>query len=311
MTADQVTNPLSNLTHWSCIVIATLLLAGCSRSEKPEAVWLDTGVGPGKVVYPRGITYDAKSDTFYVVDRMAVVQRLDHDGNSLAEWPMPENKIGKPVGLSAGPDGNLYVPDTHYQRIIVYDPSGKEVRRWGHAGKGPGEFIYPSDIAFDDKGRVFVSEFGDNDRVQVFDMAGKYLYEFGHFGDGDGQFRRPQSMVIVGGTMYITDACNHRIVVFKTDGTFVRNMGHVGGGLGEFRFPYGLDIDAKGRLIVCEFGNNRVQMIDRETGKGLATWGRGGREAGEMAYPWGVAVDKRGRVVAVDAGNNRLQVFEF
>jgi DNA-binding beta-propeller fold protein YncE len=63
--------------------------------------------------------------------------------------------------------------------------------------------------------------------------------------------------------------------------------------------------------VVCEFGNNRVQLIDKETGKGLATWGSGGRELGQLAYPWGVAVDKKDHVVTVDAGNNRLQVFEF
>jgi DNA-binding beta-propeller fold protein YncE len=289
----------------------TLFLTGCGRADQPEAVWCDTGVGPGKVVYPRGITYDPHSDSFYIVDRTARVQRLDHDGQPMEEWSLPDHLIGKPVGLSVGPDGNVYVPDTHYQRVIVYDPAGKEVRRWGSGGKGPGQFIFPTDIAFDDQQNVYVSEYGDHDRIQVFDMHGKYLREFGSFGTGDGQFRRPQSMVITGQTMYVTDACNHRIIEFKTDGTFVKNIGHVGGGLGEFRFPYGLDIDAKGRLIVCEFGNNRVQLIDPKTGQGLATWGRAGRDTGEMAYPWGVVVDKRGRVVAVDAGNNRLQVFEF
>ena len=101
-------------------MLAAVLLAGCGRAEQPEAIWLDTGVGPGKVVYPRGLTYDPKSDTFYVVDRVAEIQRLDHDGKSLAEWSMPDNVIGKPVGLSVGPDGNLYVPDTHYQRVLVF-----------------------------------------------------------------------------------------------------------------------------------------------------------------------------------------------
>jgi DNA-binding beta-propeller fold protein YncE len=111
--------------------------------------------------------------------------------------------------------------------------------------------------------------------------------------------------------VYVTDACNHRIVVFKTDGTFVRNMGHLGSGPGEFRFPYGLDQDREGNLIVCEFGNNRVQKIDKQTGKGIATWGAAGREPGQLAYPWGVIVDRKDRVIVVDSGNNRLQVFEF
>ena len=293
-------------------VFAFLLLciSGCGRSKEPDAVWLETGTGPGYTVYPRAITYDTNSDTFYLVDRTAHVQRLDHDGKSIANWYMPEQKTGKPVGLSVGPDGNVYVPDTHYQRILVYDPTGKEIRRWGSAGMGPGQFVYPTDIAFSD-GKIFVSEYGDNDRIQVFDGEGKFLYQFGKFGDGPGEFRRPQSMVITGDTVYITDSCNHRIVVFKTDGTYVRTFGHVGTGPGEFRFPYGLDMDPKGRLVVTEFGNCRVQLIDPATGNSLGIWGSAGRELGEMAYPWAATVDKRGRVVAVDAGNNRLQVFKF
>jgi DNA-binding beta-propeller fold protein YncE len=194
---------------------------------------------------------------------------------------------------------------------MVYSPTGELKRQWGSRGTGNGQFIYPTDIAFDAKGHVFVAEYGDNDRIQVFDAAGNYLYQFGRFGENPGELSRPQSMVIDGETLYVTDACNHRISVFKTDGTFLRTMGKTGSELGQFRFPYGLDQDSAGHLVVCEFGNNRVQLIDKQTGKGIATWGLAGREPGELAYPWGVAVDKHGRVVAVDAGNNRLQVFEF
>jgi hypothetical protein len=88
-------------------------------------------------------------------------------------------------------------------------------------------------------------------------------------------------------------------------------MGGLGSGLGEFRFPYGLDQDHHGHLIVCEFGNNRVQQIDKLTGRGLAMWGSGGREPGQLAYPWALIVDRKDRVFVVDSGNNRVQVFEF
>ena len=285
---------------------------GCDRrTSTPDAVWLDTGTGPGQVVYPRGIAYSPADDTIFLVDRMARVQHLDHNGRFLNDWHLPEKRAGKPVGLSVGPDGNVYVPDTHYYRVIVYSPQGKEVRRWGELGRGPGQFIYPTDVEFDHRGRCFVSEYGDNDRIQVFDPSGKFLYQFGAFGRGDGQFIRPQDMVIDGDLLYVTDACNHRICVFTTDGQWVRNMGRCGSGPGEFRFPYGMDIDREGNLVVSEFGNNRVQRIDKATGRGLGTWGSPGREEGELAYPWGVIVDRRDRVVAVDAGNNRLQVFSF
>jgi len=293
------------------LCFVSLSISGCGSRSTPREVWLDTGTAPGQVVYPRGICYSATDDTFFIVDRAAHIQHLDHTGKFLNDWHMPFSQQGKPVGLSVGPNGNVYVPDTHYHRVMVYSPDGKLLRQWGEKGTGPGQFIYPTDIAFDAKGNVFVSEYGDNDRIQVFTREGKLLYAFGTFGDGDGQFNRPQSMVIDGDSVYVTDACNHRIVVFKTDGTWVRNMGGVGSAPGQFRFPYGLDMDRDGDLIVCEFGNNRVQKIDKQTGMCKATWGSAGREPGRLAYPWGVCVDKRDRIIAVDAGNNRLQVFEF
>ena len=286
-------------------------LIGCGDATKPDAIWCETGTGPAQVVYPRAIAYRRRttrssSSTAWPACSTSTARANASTSGGCREW-----QTGKPVGVSVGPDGNVYVPDTHYQRVMVYTPEGELLRKWGSSGTGPGQFIYPTDVAFDAKGNIFVSEYGDNDRIQVFTPDGKYLYQFGKFGNGDGEFMRPQSMVIDGDLVYVTDACNHRISVFKTDGTFVRNMGNVGSGLGQFRYPYGLDQDADGRLIVCEFGNNRVQLIDKQTGRGIKTWGSGGHEPGQLAYPWGVAVDKDDRVVAVDAGNNRLQVFEF
>jgi DNA-binding beta-propeller fold protein YncE len=291
--------------------ILNFTFAGCSKSPLPDKIWLDTGTGPCQVVYPRGIAYSAKDDTIFLVDRMARVQHLDHDGNFLNDWNMPERRNGKPVGLSVGPDGNVYVPDTHYFRVLVYTPTGKLLKQIGSFGRGDGQFIYPTDIEWDKAGNMFVSEYGDDDRIQVFDPQGKFLYKFGSFGQGDGQFIRPQDMVIVNDTLYVTDACNHRIAVFKTNGTWIRNMGSCGSALGQFRFPYGMDLDRDGHLVVSEFGNNRIQLIDKDTGQGLKIWGQAGRDPGQLAYPWGVIVDKRNRVISVDAGNNRLQVFEF
>ena len=308
---------LSRTTGSLLPVLCCLLLVGCGKSAEPDEVWCSTGLGPGQVVYPRAIAYAKQTNTFFVVDRAARIQRLDSRGAPQAEWQMPLWTSGKPVGLSVGPDGNLYVPDTHYNRVMVYSPDGRLLGQWGSEGKEPGQFVWPTDVAFDRQGNIYVSEYGGNDRIQVFaacDIAAgppRFLRQFGRFGAGPGEFSRPQSMVIDGDTLYVTDACNHRIQVFRTDGSFVRGMGRVGGAVGEFRFPYGLDMDAKGRLVVCEFGNNRVQLVDKDTGQGLANWGEGGRERGQLAYPWAVAVRGDGKVVVVDSGNNRLQVFGF
>lgn len=301
--------------RWGCrlglLVAALIVLPGCRRGATPDAIWLETGAGEGEVVYPRGIAYSPHDDTFFVVDRMARIQHFDRKGQFLNGWRLQDFQQGKPVGISVGPDDNVWIPETHYNRVSVWSPQGKLLYRFGSYGMQPGQFIYPTDVAWDGQGHVFVSEYGDNDRVQVFDMQGHVQRQFGKFGQGDGEFSRPQSMVIEKGLIYITDACNHRINVFRTDGTWVRNMGHVGSAPGEFRFPYGMDEDREGNLIICEFGNNRVQRIDKNTGKCLGTWGGSGRAPGQLAYPWAVMVDGKDRCVVVDSGNNRLQVFDF
>jgi DNA-binding beta-propeller fold protein YncE len=281
---------------------------GPTRSNASvEAVWLETGTGPGQTVYPRAIARDPATGWLYLVDRQGHIQRLDAEGRHLSGFFMPNVQLGKPVGLSVGPDGNLYVADTHYHRVVVYSPEGAEIRRWGSEGNGPGQFVYPTDIAFHD-GRVFVSEYGDNDRIQVFTSTGEFLYQFGRFGQDADAFSRPQSIVILGDELFVADACNHRIQVYAVDGSFRRSLGRVGQGDGEFRFPYGLVADPNGMLIVTEFGNNRIQRIDPRTGTGKGVWGIGGRGDGELAFPWAAEVDSTGRVIIVDSGNNRLQV---
>ena len=287
------------------LVAVGLVLAGSHGGDAPEAVWLEAGRGEGQVVYPRGIARDAEHGWWYVVDRAARIQRLDDDGRFLNAWTTPADDLGKPVGLTIGPDGNVWVPDTHYCRVIVYTPTGEEVMRFGEPGDGPGQFRLPTDVAFDAAGHVYVSEYNGNDRIQVFDRHGKYLREFGRFGDGPGEFNRPQSIAIAGDTLYVADAVNHEIDVFGLDGTFRRS---VGDGL---RYPYGLDVLPGGELLVTEFGHNRVSRLDPATGRTTATWGRAGRMPGELAFPWSAAADASGRIVIVDSGNNRLQVVRF
>jgi hypothetical protein len=60
-------------------------------------------------------------------------------------------------------------------------------------------------------------------------------------------------------------------------------------------------------LVVCEYGNNRVQRFDT-AGRSLGVWGAAGRRPGQLAYPWALAVGDHDRIFVVDSGNNRVQV---
>ncbi len=291
-----------------------LLLGGCDKTEgsaEADVVRMFGATGRGKVefIYPRAI--DAESDQLYVIDKVGRIQRISFDGKYLGEYNMPEIEAGKPTGMSVSPEGNLYVADTHYHRILVFDRQGQAVREFGVFGEGEGEFIYPTDVAFGKDGQIFVSEYGGNDRISVFDKEGTFQYCFGEPGSDDGQFSRPSAICVdpSGEFLYIADACNHRIAVYTLDGQPVRYLGSVGGEAGNLRYPYDLAFTEKGDLVICEYGNNRIQVLDPQ-GNSLGVYGRAGRNVGELAYPWGVAVQGDCAYI-VDAGNNRIQVWQF
>jgi ABC-type Fe3+ transport system permease subunit/DNA-binding beta-propeller fold protein YncE len=288
---------------------------GCERAQTggPKVVrsFGQTGRGPGEFLYPRAIDR-AADGTIWVIDKTGRVQHLNPAGESLGGFAMPETDSGKPTGFSIAPDGNLYIADTHYHRIMVYSPAGKLLRQFGTYGQGPGQFIYPTDVAFAPDGRVFVSEYGGNDRVSIFSAAGEFLGSFGSLGDGTGQLSRPSALQVdaARGRLYVADACNHRIAVYDLQGKLQRYFGSIGEQAGQLRYPYGLSLMKDGRLVVCEFGNNRLQVFD-PAGRSLAVLGGPGRQVGELAFPWAVAVDDRGLAYIVDAGNNRIQVWEM
>ncbi|MDY7108229.1 MAG: SMP-30/gluconolactonase/LRE family protein [Planctomycetota bacterium] len=296
------------------LIPAGLVLAGCGGDGagdpsplRTRLIFGSTGDALGQFAYPRCLAVDRGNDLIYIIDKTARVQRFSLDGEAQFQWRMPAMEAGKPTGVSVAPDGRVFVADTHYYRVIAYTPDGEEVLRFGSYGEGPGQFIYPTDIAFGPAGRLYVAEYGGNDRIQVFTAEGEYLFEFGSFGESEGQFNRPQAIAFNADLteLYIADACNHRIVVTAPDGRWRRRFGAPGTGAGELHYPYGLTLLEDGSLLVAEFGNNRIQRFSPD-GRSRGLFGRLGAGEGELRYPW--AVDTAdGTVFILDSGNNRVQ----
>ncbi|MEI7658732.1 MAG: hypothetical protein WCK33_11775 [Phycisphaerae bacterium] len=254
--------------------------------------------------------------------------------------------VWRPAG---GRDGDelIFLADTHYHRIMIYalgqspggdkDPGNdgtawgervKLVGQFGSYGSEPGHFTYPTDIAVlptadgRDIDRLYVSEYGGTDRISIFkrDASGAFacVGTFGRFGSGSDpaqvEFSRPQSMAIdlEARELIVTDACNHRLGRFTLEGALVRWIGspdEAGPEPGHFKYPYGLVLLPGRTALVVEYGNNRLQHVDLETGQGLGTYGRAGRGPGELAIPWGVALVD-GKAYVLDSGNNRVMGFE-
>jgi ABC-type Fe3+ transport system permease subunit/DNA-binding beta-propeller fold protein YncE len=299
------------------IVAGATSLTGCddisSTSDAPKilAVFGKTGRGHCEFIYPRAVDL-AGDNSLFVVDKTGRIQRLSPEGAFLDCINMPLIETGKPTGLSVAPNRNLYVADTHYHRVVIFSPEGKLIDEFGKFGQENGCFIYPTDVAFSPDGRIFVSEYGGNDRISVFTGQGDFLFCFGTPGSGPGQLARPSALCMDSARkcLYVADACNHRIAVYDLDGKLIEYIGSVGRDQGRLRYPYDLVLLDDGTLVVCEYGNNRLQLFGPDR-KSIAVYGCAGRQTGQLAYPWGVAVDARRRAFIVDAGNNRIQVWQL
>lgn len=91
----------------------------------------------------------------------------------------------------------------------------------------------------------------------------------------------------------------HCIRVFNREGVFLYNIGSKGSGDGQLSCPIGMVIDKFNNLVVCDSGNNRLQVF--------ALDGKFVNSVDEMELPYSVAVTKDGHVL-VCAGDC-VQVF--
>ncbi|EER16350.1 Sec18p, putative [Perkinsus marinus ATCC 50983] len=128
-------------------------------------------------------------------------------------------------------------------------------------------------------------------------------------GSGLGQFRSPYSVCNHSGRMFVSDSLNHRVQVFDTNTLqLVYTIGQRGDGEGEFCDPSGIGVDAEGRIIVAEYGNDRVQIFDKD-GKFLQCCGTFGSDEGEFYGPFGVHVcPATQNLLITDSCNHRVQV---
>jgi DNA-binding beta-propeller fold protein YncE len=221
---------------------------------------------------------------------------------------MPETLKGKPVGLTVHPDGRVFIADTHYSRVLIYDAGGNVLGSFGTEGLGDGEFQLPTDVAVDADGFIYVSEYHQNDRITKWAPDLEFVQVIGGEPIGGARLARPAGIDIdAEQTLWVADACNHRLVRFTLDGEVLSTVGRYGRGPGEMRYPYDVDALPDGSILVCEYGGDRLQWFSKD-GRSLSTWGSSGRELGELSAPWGVARGANGSLYIVDSLNSRVQI---
>jgi DNA-binding beta-propeller fold protein YncE len=90
---------------------------------------------------------------------------------------------------------------------------------------------------------------------------------------GGGPFNLPTDIAFApSGEMFMTDGYgNARVHKFSADAKYLSSWGEPGTAPGQFNLPHGVWIDRRGRVLVADRENDRVQVFD-QSGKLLNVW---------------------------------------
>ena len=243
------------------------------------------------------------------------VNDLPNPYQTISDWAKaPAGFVwGGTGGVGADPAGNIWVlqrcgantcAGATEDPILEFDKTGKFIKSFG-----AGVLVTPHGFRVDTKGNIWVTDFAakDGKGMQVFKFSpdGKVLMTLGKAGvagtDND-EFGQPSGVAIAAnGDIFVADGhsgptSNYRIVKFSPEGKFIKAWGTKGSGPGQFDGLHAIAIDRKGRVLVADRNNNRIQIFDQD-GTYITEWKQFGR-------PAGIAVDKDNNIFVADCDSN-------
>lgn len=121
------------------------------------------------------------------------------------------------------------------------------------------------DLVADKNGNLYLlSE--EESRVYVYGPDEKFKYAFGQKGGAWGKMSRPRSVALDEKKQwaYVVDYMRHTILVYdlREQGRFLFEIGGQGVGPGWFNYPVSATVSNEGYLIVGDYFNHRVQILD-------------------------------------------------
>ena len=231
--------------------------------------WGSSGSGGGQFDGLMDIAVDAGGNVFTLEDANQRVQKFTSGGGYVTKWGSYgtcDGYFSGPSGIGVDGMGFVYVADDGNRRIQKFTGSGSFVTKWGSwtdpcaPGDWQDDWLYPTDVAGDLTGRVFVAAAHS---VRVYSGAGDLLTVWGGpAGSGPGQFYYPHGVAAdAAGQVYVADMGNNRIQILSSSGVFLTQVGSFGAGDGQFNQPTSVAVDAQGNMFVLDTGNHRIQKF--------------------------------------------------
>jgi DNA-binding beta-propeller fold protein YncE len=217
----------------------------------------------------------------------------------------PRELIGSPYGIEMDADGRLYVVDTFYRAVHVFDT--KNAKHYLFPEKPMADFLHPINIALGSNGRIYVSDSGSN-RVHVFTEHGRNYQQ----SIGEGQLERPTGLVVNHhtGELLVLDTPASRLLVFDEQSLSIKRVvGNESEETEGFHYPTNITATKDGRVYITDSLNYRIQVLSPELAFSKR-FGAAGDGPGHFSRPKGIATDSEGHVYVVDALFDNVQIFD-
>ncbi len=217
-----------------------------------------------------------------------------------------------PNGIAVNATGHVYIGDSSYHRVQVFDNTSTYQYTIGVAsvpGTDNDHFNYSKGVAVNSTGHVYVAD-SQNHRVQVFDNAGTYQYTIGVTGVSDSDnahFSFPWGVAVNStGHVYVADYNNYRVQVFDKAGIYQSTLG------GGFSYVNTVTVNGSGYVFVADTSYHRVQVFDNAGifQYTLGVMGESGFGNDHFNFPQGLTTNATGHLFVADTNNHRVQVFD-
>jgi len=250
--------------------------------------------------------------------------------DAVADWArLPEGREwGSTGGIDMDPDGeHVWVAERcggnscaglNLDPVLKFDAIGRLVASFGR-----GLMVQPHGLHVDDEGSVWVTDAqgpngedpqreGKGHVVLKFSPAGELLMTLGTPGvgaAGTDTLDQPCDIVVAAdGSIYVADGhggqlpgagsqTTARVVKFAADGTYLMEWGTHGSDPGQFRTPHAIDLDSRGRVVVADRGNDRLQVFEPD--------GTFVEEFYQYSRPSGLHITDEDTVYVADSASSR------
>ena len=171
-----------------------------------------------------------------------------------------ELQFDGPHGVAIGKEGRIYVSESGNKRIQILNRDLTFFKFATNPELNKRSKDSPEGIAINSEGNIYMAD-GGNHNIQVYSPNGEFLFKFGKEGQQKRGTLYSPSAIAIDKDDYVYVGCPQTISIFDKEGEFIRSFGGYGEDPGQFALIRGLHIDDQGRLYVCEWQNDRIQVF--------------------------------------------------